>query len=61
MATFVLIILLGLAGLYIERKIHPWRKCPSCGGSKKNAFSGDSRWGDCKRCGNDGKVRRWFA
>lgn len=45
----------------IDVRLHPWRKCPSCGGDRKNAGSDGERWGDCRRCGTSGNVRRFGA
>lgn len=57
--------LLIAAGLFawwlIDVRWHPWRKCPSCGGGRRNAGSTGDRWGDCGRCGTSGKVRRFGA
>jgi hypothetical protein len=43
----------------VER--HPFRRCPSCKGKKKNAGSNELRWGLCGRCGGKGHVRRFGA
>lgn len=46
---------------YVDVRWHPWRKCPACGGTRKNKGSDSRTWGDCGRCGKTGQVRRWGA
>ena len=50
-----------VAGWYVDVRWHPVRRCPSCGGSKKNWGSDTRRWGTCRRCGGRGDVRRFGA
>ena len=61
--TLAVLLLAGAFGLWwlIDVRWHPWRKCPSCGGSRRNAGSRGSAWGDCGRCGKTGQVRRFGA
>lgn len=60
-----LIAILVVAGVgaawYIDVRWHPWKPCPWCGGSRRNAGSREAAWGDCAKCGTTGKVRRFGA
>lgn len=58
----LLVIVIALAAVvYAERRWHPMRRCPSCGGRKTNFLSTMDRWGICGRCGGKGEVRRFGA
>ena len=56
--TIILIALCLGAYYLIERQLHPIRRCPRCGGSKRNFGSNSLRWGKCRRCGGKGEVPR---
>lgn len=61
-AGAVLLIAAVIAAWWlVSVRRHPWRRCPACGGSGKNAGSTGALWGDCGRCGKSGKVRRLGA
>ena len=56
------LVVAAVAGAwYVDVRLHPWRPCPRCKGTRKNAGSSGSKWGDCGRCGKTGKVRRFGA
>jgi hypothetical protein len=57
-AEFVVVaVAVAIAVWWLDVQRHPIRRCPSCGGSRKNT-SNSSRWGVCGRCGGKGAVRR---
>ena len=56
----LLIAIIAVAIWWIELRIHPIRRCPSCGGTKRNS-SNPERWGKCRRCGGTGEIRRFGA
>lgn len=59
--VLVLIAIVVLGGWWATVTYHPYRRCPSCKGSKKNSGSNELRWGTCGRCGGKGHVRRFGA
>lgn len=49
-------------GYWLSLKLHPWRKCPACGGSNVHrgaVFTYATR--GCKRCGGSGRQLRLGA
>jgi hypothetical protein len=54
----IVIVAAVVAYCLIERRMHPVRRCPRCGGSKQNFGSNEIRWGTCRRCGGKGEVPR---
>lgn len=58
--VIVLFAVIAVAIWWIDLRFHPIRRCPSCGGSKRNS-SNPVRWGTCRRCKGKGQVTRWGA
>lgn len=46
-----LVLVLALGALYVERQIHPWRRCPRCKGTgRMNRMSSPSEtWAVCRK------------
>jgi hypothetical protein len=56
------IVLAAVAAVVIwQVRVHisPWKRCPSCKGTKRIQGFGGFRI--CTRCDKEGKVRRWGA
>jgi DnaJ-class molecular chaperone len=58
MGVLVVVVIVIVAYWLIERHLHPTRRCPRCGGSKRNFGSNEIRWGTCRRCDGKGEVPR---
>lgn len=56
----VILVIIAVGAWWIDLRIHPIRRCPSCGGSKRNATNA-KRWGPCRRCGGKGEIQRFGA
>jgi hypothetical protein len=55
------LILLGLAGVAVwlaSLRVHPYRKCSSCGASGHHQSRGRTVYGNCWRCHNRTLTRR---
>jgi DnaJ-class molecular chaperone len=56
--VLLIVAVIAVGVWWVDVKIHPIRRCPSCGGSKRNS-SNPARWGTCRRCSGKGEVRRF--
>lgn len=58
-------LLLAALALFIawavSRLLWPYKPCPRCDGTGRNAGSNEKRHGDCKRCKGTSRVRRFGA
>jgi len=61
--VIALVVIVVALVLYIERQLHPWRKCPRCDGTGKVNRIGpvSETWAVCRRCGGRKEVRRFLA
>ncbi len=50
-----------LAAWIVSRLFWPYKPCPRCDGTGRNAGSNKRRHGDCKRCKHTGRIRRFGA
>jgi DnaJ-class molecular chaperone len=57
----VIVGAVAVTAWWLNVQRHPIRRCPSCNGSKRNAGSNSDRWGNCRRCGGKGELRRFGA
>ena len=60
MGILLLVIVVAAGAWWVEVRMHPIRRCPSCGGSKRNSAN-ENRWGKCRRCDGQGEIRRFGA
>jgi hypothetical protein len=58
MAQLILIGLLAAAGYAGSPYLWPFRPCMRCKGSGRNPGSNKKRFGQCRRCGGAGRLRR---
>jgi hypothetical protein len=52
MLTLIAIALLGAGGYLVSLRVHPYRKCRSCGTSGRHESRGKTKYGNCWRCRN---------
>ena len=55
------LILLGLAAIAVyagSLYLWPYRPCGRCKGTGRNSGSTSKRFGECRRCGGSGRLRR---
>jgi DnaJ-class molecular chaperone len=61
-AEVILIVGAGAVTVWwVDVRLRPIRRCPSCNGSKRSRGSSEQRWGTCRRCKGTGEVRRFGA
>jgi len=58
MAQTILIVLIIIAGYVVSLYRWPFRPCPRCNGTSRNKGSNRKRFGQCRRCGGKGSMRR---
>jgi hypothetical protein len=59
--VLVLIAIVVVVIWWLNLQWHPYRRCPSCKGGRRNSGSTSLRWGRCGRCGGKGYIRRFGA
>lgn len=57
MAALILLALLGAGGYLVSLRVHPYRKCGSCGTSGRHVSRSGTKFGNCWRCQDRTLVR----
>ena len=58
MATLLMFAITGFAGWVVSLYLWPYRPCPKCEGTGRNAGSNGKRHGQCRRCEGTGRKVR---
>jgi DnaJ-class molecular chaperone len=58
MGILLIVAVIAVGAWLVNVRLYPIRRCPSCGGSKRNSTNAN-RWGTCRRCSGKGEIRRF--
>lgn len=57
MGTLILLALLGAAGYLVSLRVHPYRKCRTCGTGGRHQSRDGKHFGNCWSCRNQKLTR----